>query len=973
MGAEEQDAAEKAAAHANTPTIIHTDTLARGFYTLQNDGINPLIHSYEVLDITGSRLAVVDGRGLTPLSYHYNMLQAPCYQQSLDSGSGRTLIDVAGQPLYGWDALDKQTEMEYDVLRRPLKRITDGKTLEQYIYGESLTSPEDHNCRGQVYRTYDGSGRQQVNEYDFKGNVLDTEQQLLDDPALTDADWSVLDDTDLSMEVFTSSVTYDALNRPVTTTDPGSNVHEFTYDKGGFLKKVKLNTDEYVKNIRYDAKGQRQAIWYGNGTKTSYTYDEFTFRLRRLLTVNVDSGNPHYNEKMQDLHYYYDPVGNITTIEDEAEQTLFYDNSIVAPTQKFTYDALYRLIKAKGRELIGTASFGTEDNWNDSPWQTTHKGDGNAVQNYKQKYTYDEAGNILELKHIAATGSYTRTYDIDTDSNRLLSTQVGMTPAYEYDYDTRGNMTEMHLDAMHWNVNNELHKIENGTMEAFYQYSGGQRVRKFVDKGSVKEERIYLGNFEIYRKFVSGVLDIERTTVHVSDDTGRIAMLETRTVGDAIDDNDTAEELTRYIYSNHLQSASLELDEDAEIISYEEYHPYGTTSYQAMNATINAVAKRYRYTGKERDEESGLYYHGARYYIPWLARWSAVDPLESKFGGRTPYCYGANNPVIYNDPNGEQEKSGNQPEEKKEGHTYIIRFADENHNIIDVPDGTEVEYIPFNGKNGGTPIYTVYDPYKGHQTLTAGKHVISEATGGAVTITTVLTYAKNWGVNEGTLSLISADQTFSRPPDFREGTQTTVEPVMGMIDEINLSISFQLNTNTSNGARFADPVSAQAQINALANQLQNMGIDNINLQVTSTYEDPDLNPIPNYRNAAALLTARFNTASNAFSAAGITVNRPANFTDPSLYGRSFRMTVQIPPTPGIVGWNVTTQTVQQRLDAYGNPVGDASIIQGGASATNFVPNNFDGVMPSGGTVWQPNPQPKVYRSLWVKPPAVKPR
>jgi len=103
---------------------------------------------------------------------------------------------------------------------------------------------------------------------------------------------------------------------------------------------------------------------------------------------------------------------------------------------------------------------------------------------------------------------------------------------------------------------------------------------------------------------------------------------------------------------NHLQSASLELDESAEIISYEEYHPYGTTSYQAMNAAIKAVAKRYRYTGKERDEESGLYYHGARYYIPWLARWSASDPLESKYAGWSPYNYVKCNPIMDTDNTG---------------------------------------------------------------------------------------------------------------------------------------------------------------------------------------------------------------------------------------------------------------------------------------------------------------------------------
>jgi len=78
-------------------------------------------------------------------------------------------------------------------------------------------------------------------------------------------------------------------------------------------------------------------------------------------------------------------------------------------------------------------------------------------------------------------------------------------------------------------------------------------------------------------------------------------MLEKRTIGT----EDSLPGLTRYVYSNHLQSASLELDEYAEIISYEEYHPYGTTAFQARNASINAVAKRYRYTGKEQDDESG--------------------------------------------------------------------------------------------------------------------------------------------------------------------------------------------------------------------------------------------------------------------------------------------------------------------------------------------------------------------------------
>lgn len=75
---------------------------------------------------------------------------------------------------------------------------------------------------------------------------------------------------------------------------------------------------------------------------------------------------------------------------------------------------------------------------------------------------------------------------------------------------------------------------------------------------------------------------------------------------------------------------SLELDDKANVISYEEYYPYGSTAYQAVDKSIKAAAKRYRYTGKERDEETGLYYHGARYYVPWLGRWAATDRIGVK-------------------------------------------------------------------------------------------------------------------------------------------------------------------------------------------------------------------------------------------------------------------------------------------------------------------------------------------------------
>jgi len=87
------------------------------------------------------------------------------------------------------------------------------------------------------------------------------------------------------------------------------------------------------------------------------------------------------------------------------------------------------------------------------------------------------------------------------------------------------------------------------------------------------------------------------------------------------------------------------------VISYEEYHPYGTSAYRAVVSGVEVSAKRYRYTGKERDEETGLYYHGARYLAPWLGRWVSADPA-GLLDGAGVYSYVKGNPVRLSDPRG---------------------------------------------------------------------------------------------------------------------------------------------------------------------------------------------------------------------------------------------------------------------------------------------------------------------------------
>ncbi len=79
----------------------------------------------------------------------------------------------------------------------------------------------------------------------------------------------------------------------------------------------------------------------------------------------------------------------------------------------------------------------------------------------------------------------------------------------------------------------------------------------------------------------------------------------------------------------------------------EEYTPYGETSFGSF------ARKRYRFTGQERDEESGLAYHSARYLHPALGRFTSVDPANENYPGWSSFCYALANPLRFTDPGGE--------------------------------------------------------------------------------------------------------------------------------------------------------------------------------------------------------------------------------------------------------------------------------------------------------------------------------
>lgn len=119
----------------------------------------------------------------------------------------------------------------------------------------------------------------------------------------------------------------------------------------------------------------------------------------------------------------------------------------------------------------------------------------------------------------------------------------------------------------------------------------------------------------------------------VMDGRSRIATIR---VGTDMEDPTPA---TKFNLEDHLGTSSVMLDFNGDLINREEYYPFGETCFGAF------AKKRYRYVGKEKDSESGLYYYGARYYAPWMCRFVSVDPLAAQYAQLTPYNYAANDPT----------------------------------------------------------------------------------------------------------------------------------------------------------------------------------------------------------------------------------------------------------------------------------------------------------------------------------------
>lgn len=124
---------------------------------------------------------------------------------------------------------------------------------------------------------------------------------------------------------------------------------------------------------------------------------------------------------------------------------------------------------------------------------------------------------------------------------------------------------------------------------------------------------------------------------------------QTRSVSRSFKDPDNYENLQFFYHPDHLGSSSFITNLDGEVAQHIEYVPFGEVFIEERNNVWNTP---YLFNAKEFDEETGMYYYGARYYEPRLSLWISPDPLGEIFSNSTSYRYGKNNPLRFIDPTG---------------------------------------------------------------------------------------------------------------------------------------------------------------------------------------------------------------------------------------------------------------------------------------------------------------------------------
>lgn len=703
-----------------TPSIKVLDSRRQVVREVEYHRASPLeadtLITRRVFSAAGRLVQITDPRlhdaGVANFVHEHDLTGQVIRTQSVDAGVSLDLKDAArrdlfsvsriGRTLDGQDSFAEAVTrtLRYEPVNMPGRLLAVGeqvagdipRTSERVLYGGNEAQEKARNLAGTQIAHYDPAGRVSILANALGGAALCVQRKLLkggdDDTVYVDWQGEATEAWDALLEDqrYTTRTQVDATGKGLIALDCAGHRQRSAYDVAGALAANWLMLKgaperEIVRSVSYLASGRKQHEVHGNSIVTVYTYEPTTLRLATVRTTRQTSEG----QRLQDLHYRYDPVGNVVGLANDAEPTRFWRNQTISALSEYRYDSLYQLVFASGREMANAGQQGNHLPGVLVPLPV----DDSAYTLYTRSYTYDSAGNLTHLRHSApaTNNNYVTAITVSQRSNRGVSSTLASDPSKVEALFTAGGEQRVLLPGqpLEWTARFELRRVAGGTQESYRYDAGRQRVLKVCHQqqgGSLKVQRtLYLPGLELRITMADGVVQESLHTV-VLGEAGRAqvrALCWEAGKPEGIDNDQV-----RFGYDNLIGSVGLELDGEGSVISFEEYYPFGGTAILAGRNRIDVECKTVRYSGRERDS-TGLYYYGYRYYQAWVGRWLTPDP-SGTVDGLNIFNMTRNNPVGFSDAAGLATSSLNSEEERLlgqgRGMSVCMNFEEGRENLF---------------------------------------------------------------------------------------------------------------------------------------------------------------------------------------------------------------------------------------------------------------------------------------------------
>jgi len=480
---------------------------------------------------------------------------------------------------YGYD-YDRLVSISYP--RFPANNVT-------YTYGAPGASD---NRAGRITHVVDQAG----NEDRYYGKLGETTKEVR----------TVVGFTGSSPKTYTTSYVFDTFGRQQSMVYPDGETLTYSYDSGGMVRAASGvkggNSYNYVTRLEYDKFGEKAFVQDGNGVKTTYAFDPIMRRLSNQTAGPLLAPNGTNLGNFQNVSYGYDNVGNVTSTANNV--AVPPASSRGGPTsQTFSYDDLDRLVSASGSYQFApdktnnySYSLGYDNLHNITAKNQTNtivQSSGTPVTQGKTSYSFSYVYGGPQPHAPTHIGTQTYTYDLDGNQNGWTDDGNGQ------------------RRTIVWDEENRIQSIsDNGNQQQYKYDDAGQRVIK----RSPKEETDYVNQYFTTRS--NGQI----STKHVFIGT-------TRVVSKMVKSN-AFEKDSYYFHTDQLSSTNYVTDSGGKLYEHLEYFPSGESwveekSNSQQNPGFNTA---YQFTGKELDEETQLYYYGARYYDARTSVWQSPDP-----------------------------------------------------------------------------------------------------------------------------------------------------------------------------------------------------------------------------------------------------------------------------------------------------------------------------------------------------------